>query len=45
MSAFAAHECSDDDESQYRWDSDEYGESVMSEATMRFLNGGGELDY
>jgi hypothetical protein len=27
------------------WDSDEYGESVMSETTMRFLNGGEEIDY
>ena len=25
------------------WDNDEYGESVMSEATMRFLNGGEEI--
>jgi hypothetical protein len=27
------------------WDDNEYGESVMDEATQRFLNGGGELDY
>lgn len=27
------------------WDNDEYGESILSEATQRFLNGGDEIDY
>jgi hypothetical protein len=27
------------------WDDNEYGESMMSEATMRFLNGGEDIDY
>lgn len=27
------------------WDDNEYGESVLDEATQRFLNGGNEIDY
>ena len=27
------------------WDSDQYGESVLDESEMRFLNDGQEVDY
>jgi hypothetical protein len=27
------------------WDDNEYGESILDEATHRFLNGGAEIDY